>query len=185
MKQIRRRLTYANVMSSIAVFLVVGGGAAFAASKLPNNSVGSAQLKSNAVISSKVKDHSLTKADFKAGQLPAGPRGATGPQGPAGAAGSDAFGELVYREGPAVGIANNEQAAVSVDCSAGYHVVGGGILSSSEDPGEDVNSSYPSKRGSLEPGNDGWSGFVDNTTGGVESAQAFAVCAKAAKVSGP
>lgn len=185
MKQIRRSLTYANVMSTLAVFLLIGGGAAFAAIKLPDNSVGSKQLKSSAVISSKVKDHSLLKVDFKAGQLPAGPRGATGPQGPQGPAGSDAFGELVYKEGALVGVPNNDQAGVSVDCSPGYHVVGGGILSSSEQPGENVNSSYPSKRGSFEPGNDGWAGFVDNTTGSAEVAQAFAICAKAGKVSGP
>lgn len=182
MKQTRRPLTYANVMSTLAVFLLIGGGAAFAAIRLPNNSVGSKQLKNSAVVSSKVKDHSLQKVDFEAGQLPAGPRGATGPQG---SAGSDAFGELVYKEGAVVGVPNNDQAAVSVDCDPGYHVVGGGILSSSEQPGENVNSSYPSKRGSFEPGNDGWSGFVDNTTGSAEVAQAFAICAKASKVSGP
>ena len=34
MKQIRKRLTYANVMSSIAVFLVLGGATAFAAKKI-------------------------------------------------------------------------------------------------------------------------------------------------------
>ncbi len=49
MKQIRRRLTYANVMSSIAVFLVLGGGAAFAATSLPANSVGPRQLQPRAV----------------------------------------------------------------------------------------------------------------------------------------
>jgi len=32
--QIRKRLTYANVMSSIAVFLVLGGSAAYAAMAL-------------------------------------------------------------------------------------------------------------------------------------------------------
>jgi len=48
-RQIRKRLTYANVMSSIAVFLVIGGGAAFAATSLPKNSVGSPQIKKNAV----------------------------------------------------------------------------------------------------------------------------------------
>lgn len=182
MKKIRSSFTYANVMSTIAVFLLLGGGAAFAATQLPKNSVGGKQLKKNAVTSVKVKDRSLSKADFKAGQLPAGPAGPAGPQGPAG---SDAFGELVYKEGAVVEIANNEQGAVSVDCDAGYHVVGGGIFSSAEETGENVNSSYPSRRGSLEPGNDGWAGFVDNTTGGIEVAQAFAVCAKAGKVSGP
>ena len=39
MKQIRQRLTYANVMSSIAVFLLVGGATAYAA--LGKNTVGS------------------------------------------------------------------------------------------------------------------------------------------------
>jgi len=39
LKQIHKRLTYANVMSSIAVFLVLGGGAAVAAG-LGKNSVG-------------------------------------------------------------------------------------------------------------------------------------------------
>ncbi len=47
MSQIRKRLTYANVMSSIAVFLVLGGGAAFAA--LGKNTVGTRQLKPNSV----------------------------------------------------------------------------------------------------------------------------------------
>lgn len=54
MKQIRTRLTYANVMSSIAVFLVIGGGAAFAATQLPPNSVGTPQIKRNAVKTGKV-----------------------------------------------------------------------------------------------------------------------------------
>ncbi|MBW8060477.1 MAG: hypothetical protein FVQ78_09180 [Solirubrobacterales bacterium] len=47
MKQIRKRLTYANVMSSIAVFLIVGGATAFAA--LGKGTVGPRQLKKNAV----------------------------------------------------------------------------------------------------------------------------------------
>jgi hypothetical protein len=58
-KQIRKRLTYANVMSSIAVFLVLGG-AAFAAVKLPKNSVGTKQLKKNAVTSVKIKNGAVT-----------------------------------------------------------------------------------------------------------------------------
>lgn len=55
---------------------------------LPKNSVGSAQLKTNAVTGLKVKNGSLQAADFKPGQLPAGPQGLQGPQGPKGTAGS-------------------------------------------------------------------------------------------------
>jgi hypothetical protein len=97
LKQIHKRLTYANVMSSIAVFLVLGG-AAVAATTLDKNSVGSKQLKKesvgsakikkNAVNSSKVQDGSLEATDFKAGQLPAGPKGETGAKGATGAPGS-------------------------------------------------------------------------------------------------
>ena len=49
MKSVRKRLTYANVMSSIAVFLVVAGGTAFAATQLGKESVGTKQLKKEAV----------------------------------------------------------------------------------------------------------------------------------------
>ncbi|MFM9139998.1 MAG: hypothetical protein ACKOTH_05540, partial [Solirubrobacterales bacterium] len=54
------------------------------------NSVGTSQLKKNAVNSTKVKDRSLLANDFKEGQLPRGemgPRGETGPQGETGARG--------------------------------------------------------------------------------------------------
>jgi hypothetical protein len=46
-------------MSSIAVFLVLGG-AAFAASQLPKNSVGAKQLKKNAVTTAKIKNGAVT-----------------------------------------------------------------------------------------------------------------------------
>jgi hypothetical protein len=63
--QIRKRLTYANVMSSIAVFLVLGGATALAASQLGKNSVGSKQLKKNAVTTAKLKDNAVSSAKLK------------------------------------------------------------------------------------------------------------------------
>jgi hypothetical protein len=69
LKQIRSRLTYANVMSSIAVFLVLGGATAFAASHLARNSVGSAQLKRNAVTAAKIKRNAVTAAKIKNGTI--------------------------------------------------------------------------------------------------------------------
>jgi hypothetical protein len=64
-KQIRKRLTYANVMSSIAVFLVLGGATAIAAKKigkndLKANSVTTAKIKRNAVTTSKIKNSAIT-----------------------------------------------------------------------------------------------------------------------------
>jgi hypothetical protein len=68
----------------IALFIVLGGVSYAAVTTLPQNSVGSKQIKKNAVNSSKVKDNSLLAGDFKAGQIPAGPVGPKGDKGPAG-----------------------------------------------------------------------------------------------------
>lgn len=69
MDRIRNGLSYANVMSTIAVVLAVGGATAVAASSLAENSVGTKQLKKNAVTGAKVKNGSLTGADIQAATL--------------------------------------------------------------------------------------------------------------------
>jgi hypothetical protein len=75
---IRSRLTFANVVSLMAMFVALSGGAY--ALTIPRNSVGAKQLKKNAVTRAKIKkgavtssnvaDRSLLAKDFKAGQLP-------------------------------------------------------------------------------------------------------------------
>ncbi len=79
MKFVRGRLTYANVMSSIAVFLVVAGGTAFAAAELGKNTVGTKQLKKEAVSLAKI--NSAAKKALKGATGPAGPAGAKGDKG--------------------------------------------------------------------------------------------------------
>ena len=73
-----------NAVAYVALFVALGG-TSYAATALPRNSVGAAQIKTAAVRSGEVKDNSLLAKDFKAGQLP---RGATGAAGLAGAAGA-------------------------------------------------------------------------------------------------
>ncbi len=88
MKGIIRRLrpSPAMVVACIAlVFAMTGAG--YAAGMLGPNTVGTKQLKKNAVISSKVKNRSLLAVDFKAGQLPKGAKGDPGAQGAQGPAG--------------------------------------------------------------------------------------------------
>jgi hypothetical protein len=80
----RRHLTYANVIATLALFLALGG-ASYAAIKLPANSVGSKQIKDGAVSSADIKNHSIKPGDFKGSSLPSGPRGPRGPQGERGA----------------------------------------------------------------------------------------------------
>lgn len=55
MKRIRSRLSYANVVSTLALFFVLGGSAAIAATELEPNSVGTVQLKPQAVTAVKIK----------------------------------------------------------------------------------------------------------------------------------
>ena len=108
---LRSRLTYANVMATIAVFVALGGSSVAAVS-MHANSVGSGAIKNdsvrsrdvkdgalrgddiknksikgrdlvaNSITSRTVKDHSLKALDFKAGQLPVGPRGPAGGAAP-------------------------------------------------------------------------------------------------------
>ena len=88
-----RRPSYAEVVATLALFIALGG-VSYAAIKIPNNSVGTKQLKKNAVTSKKVKNKSLLAADFRPGQLPRGATGAPGadgligPIGPTGLAGA-------------------------------------------------------------------------------------------------
>jgi hypothetical protein len=64
MRTIRERLTYANVVSSLALFLVLCGGLAYAA-RVPRKSVGPKQLKSNAVTTAKIKANAVTTRKIK------------------------------------------------------------------------------------------------------------------------
>jgi hypothetical protein len=91
--RLRAGITYANAMSTIAVFIALGG-TTYAAVTLPRNSVGSAQLRTNAVgageirtgavRSTELNDGSVTLRDLSNGAQ-ASLRGTQGPAGPAGA----------------------------------------------------------------------------------------------------
>ena len=85
MHRIRGKLTYANVMATIAVFIALGG-ASYAAIKLPKNSVGTKQLKNGAVTPAKLSGAAKQTMTGPAG--PTGPKGATGARGATGATGA-------------------------------------------------------------------------------------------------
>jgi hypothetical protein len=93
MKRFRGKLTYANVMATIAVFLVLGGGTALAAKEalLPKNSIGAKQIKPGAVTPAKLSPTSraalIGPAGPKGDPGPRGERGVKGPEGPPGGMG--------------------------------------------------------------------------------------------------
>ncbi len=73
MNQLRCKLTYANVMSTIAVFLVIGGGTAYAAKQiLPKNSVGAKQIKKGAITGAKIKNGAVGAGALAGGAVTAG-----------------------------------------------------------------------------------------------------------------
>jgi hypothetical protein len=63
-----RRLSYANVMASVAVFLALGG-TAYAALKLPANSVGEKQLENGAVTTNKLHADAVGTENIKNGAV--------------------------------------------------------------------------------------------------------------------
>jgi hypothetical protein len=81
----RLPLSYANVISSIALFVALGG-TGYAVTQLPRNSVGNRQLKANAVTSAKIRARAVQRSDL-APAARGGERGPRGPVGPAGALG--------------------------------------------------------------------------------------------------
>lgn len=113
LRKLRAHLTYANVVSSLCLFVLLGG-VAWAAS-LPGNSVGPSQIKKNAVGVSEIKknavrkseirtagvgasevqDGSLTASEFAPGLQLQGPPGATGPRGPSKAYSTSPSGQTV------------------------------------------------------------------------------------------
>jgi hypothetical protein len=85
MRNLRSKLTYANVMVSILAFCVLGGGTAFAAMQVAGNSVGTKQLKKGAVTPGKLS--SAAKDTMTGATGPEGPKGDTGAKGDPGVQG--------------------------------------------------------------------------------------------------
>jgi hypothetical protein len=65
LKQIRRHLTYANVMSSLAVFLILGGATAFAAVQ----KIGANEIKANSIKTGKIVKEAVTAGKIKNGAV--------------------------------------------------------------------------------------------------------------------
>jgi hypothetical protein len=62
----RPKLTYANVVSTLALFVAIGGAGAYAASQLPPKSVGEPELRPGAVTAEKLRKNAVIATKIKA-----------------------------------------------------------------------------------------------------------------------
>jgi hypothetical protein len=78
LRAIGRRLTYANVIATLALFLALGGGAVWAAAhktdkigtgKLKPNAVTAGKIKADAITQSKIRNNAVTNAKLREGAV--------------------------------------------------------------------------------------------------------------------
>ena len=188
-----RRASPALVVSIIALSVALGG-TSYAAIVIPANSVGTKQIKKNAVTSAKVKDGSLLLADFGAGQLPAGATGATGAAGATGTTGATGAtgpkGEkgdpgtngtngattVAVRQSPSTPVAASAIVSATAQCLPGERATGGGYdVSGLGEFATFALDSHPTDTAALP---NGWTVKVNNTSAFAGNPQSSAVVAK-------
>lgn len=193
-----------SALSVCALVVAVAGwtplGEAAREAVFPPNSVGTLELRDNAVVSAKIRNGSVTGLDiqkrtltgahvkpgtlvasnFRAGQLPAGPKGEKGDKGDKGQKGDKGdkgpngdpglSAVVVVQSAPAP-LAANGSALLRVTCPAGKRAIGGGGHQASAVGGVGyLTSSIPIEANK-------WQAGFKNPTGTAATVWAYAVCA--------
>lgn len=165
-KRLRSRMTYANVMASLAMFFVLGGGA-YAATSLPKNSVGTAELKPNSITLAKLS--ASAKNALKGARGPRGLAGVPGAPGAAGAPGAPGATRVTVRSGP---FASGRSVA---SCLAGEVATGGGGFVDPESPTAWIWNTTPVQTSGQRP--TAWEAEAEDKNGLLVFVQAYVVCA--------
>lgn len=174
MSRIRKRLTYANVVATLALFLALGG-VSYAALKLPKNSVGTRQLKKGAVTGAKVKAGSLSASALAPGTLPSLADYATKAEIKGRFLGST----VVVNKTIAAPLGADSFAFGTVSCPAGFQAIAGGVSPANvffakvSESGPTINGeeAYKQPDGQSGPAT-GWAGSV--TTQGAPTGASVA-----------
>lgn len=190
---LKPRLTFANVMSIVAVFIALGGSAY--AAQLAKNSVGTKQLKKNAVTAAKIKAGAVNSSKLKDGAVSGADLAAASVDGgklAVGAVGSAALasGSVI---GGKLGIINTRVVSTPLPdngvltrsvapCAAGETLIGGGVNTLPFGKDIVIQGSRPSlpNAGEIADGEGftNWQTSAINEPGetGIASIRSWAVC---------
>lgn len=177
MEKLRGRITYANVVATLALFIALGG-AAYAATRLPKDSVGSRQLRKGAVRTSDIGNGAVTlsKIQSAAQQALRGLEGQRGAQGPVGT-----FGSVVTRWVEFVVLGSSVSNQNRASCQPGERAVGGGVgFMTSPGAGDAIVYSAPAQaEGVPAQGatSTAWEGALTNSEPSPRPARVFVLCA--------
>jgi hypothetical protein len=175
---VRRKLTFANVTSFLALFVALSAGS-YAAITLPANSVGKKQIKAKAVTSPKLASDAVTGPKVKDGSLTGRDINLTSLGKVPSAAAADTAATIArVKTVSATGTSRAAtQTSVPFDgatatCDQGLLVVGGGVMQG--DPSSQLTvDSFPN-------GSTAWSARVANFSPGTPTFTVYALCAPAA-----
>jgi hypothetical protein len=173
----------ALVISLIALFVALGG-TTYAATSLPRNSVGTAQLKNRAVTGKKISKKTIATLRGRRGPRGAqGATGATGAQGVQGPKGSAGVAN-VYRSTLALSLPASGDVRLLPQCNPGDLATGGGYFLNSAtltDAQRDVEVFSDGPDTDLDVQNPpGWDIGIHNKTTTPRTGFAYAVCVQLA-----
>jgi hypothetical protein len=152
-----RQLTYANVVSTLALFLVLAGASAYAASHYLITRT------------SQIKPSVLRTLRGRTG--PAGAAGAAGAAGPAGPTGPAGISNYTVASSSPFANPNGAQDVGNANCPSGENALGGGAFGTAVATGQYITTSEPANSGTS------WLVAMSNTTGSAQTFTVYAVCA--------
>lgn len=181
-----------NHLGLLALFVALGGTGYATVVNVPRASVGTLELKRNAVKPAKIApnavrtghvlDGSLLTADFKPGQIPQGPKGDKGERGAQGEKGDPGATNVVVRAQQGPTLSQNVGTLFAVMCEPGERAVGGGGGFTTFVSPADLQLSHPVEADGTPPETGdvpaGWFMSIFNRTTFTLTPVAYVVCAR-------
>jgi hypothetical protein len=150
----RKLLSYANIVSTLALLLVLAGGTAYAANHYLITKT------------SQIKPSVLRQLRGRGGAT-----GTAGAPGPTGSTGPAALTNYTAVQSSTANNPNGAQDVAIADCPAGESALGGGGFGSATGTGQSITTSEPASNES------GWLVAMSNTSGSDANFVAYAICA--------